>query len=91
MNYSVNLEKYVKSIERACVEGREYVVVLKHEKGEEAVKKILSKGKVLREVPSMVLVRYNNVDLSISTGGRLIVKNVINEEGVKEVLNKLLS
>ncbi len=84
------LDRFVKAIERACAEGNEYVVILKLKGSEEAMEKLLSKGKVLKKLPSMILLRYGDAEISVSIGGKLLVKNVKSEEEVKELLSKIL-
>lgn len=84
------LSYFIKEVQRACSSEREFVVVLRRESMEEALEKIASRAQVMRKLPGLVQLKFKDVDISVSRGGKLLLKNVSDEEHVKEVLSALL-
>jgi hypothetical protein len=84
-----SVREYVKNIEETCGDEREYVVILKHDKQEEALQKIVDKGKVLSTVAgALIKVKYKNKDLRM-VGNKILIKNIQSIDEAKNLLNEL--
>jgi len=85
-----SLSSFVKEVQRACSSEKEFVVVLRHESMSEALQRIASRAQVVRSLPGLVQLRFGGVDISVSRGGKVLLKNVDSEEEAREVLSTLL-
>lgn len=85
------LEEYVSRIEEACGEERDFIVILKYAKREEAMRKILEKCTVERTL-SRVLTkgRYKGKEVSIFRTGKLILKGFKERKEAEEILEEML-
>ena len=84
-----NVREYVKNIEETCGDEREYLVILKHDKQEEALQKIVDKGKVLSTVAgALIKVKYKNKDLRM-VGNKILIKNIQSINEAENLLNEL--
>ncbi|MEM2094309.1 MAG: hypothetical protein QXI32_03320, partial [Candidatus Bathyarchaeia archaeon] len=71
---------------------KEFVVTLKIEDLKEASEKILHKGVVTGNVlGAIVKVKYKNLDISVTSTGRMLVRNAENVDELKEALKELLT
>lgn len=87
------IEEYVSRIEEACGEGqeRDFIIILKYAKREEAMEKILAKCKVDRTLSGvLVMGRYNDTAVSIFRTGKLIIKGLEKRGEAEDILNELL-
>ena len=85
------LKEYVNRIEEACGEGRDFIVILKYAKREEALKKILQKIEIERTLSRvMTKGRYENRDISVFVTGKLTIKGLKGRKEAEELLGKLL-
>lgn len=86
------LKEYVSRIEEACGEGRDFIVILKYAKREEAVKKILDKCKIERTFSKVMMMgKYKNKDISVFITGKLIIKGLKGRKEAEEILEELLA
>lgn len=86
------LKEYVSRIEEACGEGRDFIVILKYAKREEAVKKILDKCKIERAFSKVMMMgKYKDKDISVFITGRLIIKGLKGRKEAEEILEELLA
>jgi len=86
------LKEYVSRIEEACGEGRDFIVILKYAKREEAVRRILEKCKVERTFSKvMIMGKYKNKDISVFITGKLILKGLKGRKEAEEILEELLT
>ena len=86
------LEEYVSRIEEACGEGRDFIVILKHAKREEAVRKILEKCKIERTFSKVMMMgKYKDKDISVFITGKLILKGLKGRKEAEEILEELLT
>ena len=86
------LEEYVSRIEEACGEGRDFIVILKYAKREEAVRKILEKCKIERTFSKvMIMGKYKDKDISVFITGKLILKGLKGRKEAEEILGELLA
>lgn len=85
------MQKYIKDINEACGEGREYVVTLKYDKRDEVIQKVLSKSELISSTSGvLVKARYKGKDISIVRSGKMLFKNMHSIEELKSILAELL-
>jgi len=86
------LKEYVSRIEEACGEGRDFIVILKYAKREEAVRRILEKCKVERTFSKvMIMGKYKNKEISVFITGKLILKGLKGRKEAEKILEELLT
>ncbi len=86
------LNKYVSRVEETCGEERDFVVILKYAKREEAMKRILSKCKIERTLSGVLQKgRYKNKEISVFISGKLILKGLKEKEDAEELLEEILA
>ncbi|TET21010.1 hypothetical protein E3J74_00425 [Candidatus Bathyarchaeota archaeon] len=86
------LKEYVSRIEEACGEGRDFIVILKYAKREEAVRRILEKCKVERTFSKVMMMgKYKDKDISVFITGKLILKGLKGRKEAEEILEELLT
>lgn len=86
------LKEYVSRIEEACGEGRDFIVILKYAKREEAIKRILEKCKIERTFSRVMMKgKCKDRDVSVFITGKLIIKGLKGREEAEEILGKLLA
>lgn len=84
------IREYVKNMEKACGDVKEYIAILKHDKQREVTQKIASKSKVKSMVAGVLLkVDYKGREISVS-GNKILIKNVQSMDEAKNLLNELL-
>jgi len=87
----VLLEEYVSRIYEACGEGKDFIVVLKYAKREEATRRILAKCEAKRMLSRVLtLCEYKGKEISVSITGKLVVKGSEGAKNVEAVLEELL-
>ncbi len=87
-----SIRRYVSRIEEACGEEADYIVLLKHDLREEAIKKILTRGVVIRSVSGVLTyIRYKNKLIGVFSTGKLVMKEIKDKKELKEILNELLA
>jgi hypothetical protein len=86
------LEEYVSRIEEACGEGRDFIVILKYAKREEAIRKILEKCEPERSLKGVLTkARCKGKEISIFITGKLILKGLTGRESAEKMLEDLLA
>ena len=86
------LKEYISRIEEACGEGRDFIIILKYAKREEAVKKILDKCKIERTFSKVMMMgKYKDKDISVFITGKLIIKGLKGRKEAEEILEELLA
>jgi hypothetical protein len=85
------LERYVRDIEEACAERKEFVVTLRVDSLDEALEKVFLRGVVTGNILGVVArVKYKDLDMSITHTGRMLVRNAESIDKLKEALRELL-
>lgn len=85
------LKEYVNRIDEACGEERDFIVILKYAKREEALRKVLEKIEIERTLSRvMTKGRYEDRDISVFVTGKLIIKGLKGRKEAEEILGKLL-
>lgn len=85
-------EEYVGRIEEACgaSKTKDYLVMLKHEKREEALKKVLEKIKVLAEVRGVAIkASFMDREFTLFMNGKLMFKSLKDKEELNTILRRL--
>jgi len=86
------LEEYVSRVEEACGEERDFVVILKYSKREEAMKKVLEKCTIERTLSGVLTKgRYKGKEISVFRTGKLILKGLKERKEAEEILEELLT
>jgi len=86
------LEEYVSRIEEACGAERDFIVILKYAKREEAMKKILEKCKIERTLSGVLVKgRYKDAEVSVFRTGKLILKGLKERKEAEQILEELLA
>ncbi len=90
--YGTLLQEYVGRIYKACGEGQDVIVILKHAKQREAIRKILEKCNVNQTISGVLTTgTYKDKEFSISITGKLILKGIEAENEAEEILKELFS
>lgn len=86
------LNEYVSRIEETCGEERDFVVILKYAKREEAMKRILGKCKIERTLSGVLQKgRYKDKEISVFITGKLIIKGLREKKEAEELVEELLA
>ena len=86
------LDRYVSRIEEACGERGDYIVILRYDKQGEALKKILSRCEVERNISGiMIKAAYRGLSLTLFTTGKILLKGVKDRGEAERTLMELLS
>lgn len=84
-------EKYISRIEEACGEGKEFIIILKHDKMNEAISQILAKVSVEQSVAGVLTkAKYKDKQVSIFRTGKLVIREFHGKEEAENFLKKLL-
>ncbi|MEM2584585.1 MAG: hypothetical protein QXU42_01700 [Thermoproteota archaeon] len=87
------IEDYVSRIEEACgvAKTKDYVVILKHEKRGEALKKVLDKSTIITEIRGVaVKANFKDREFTLFMNGRLMFKSLRDKEELNTLLMELL-
>ncbi len=89
---NVRIEDYIATIEEACGEEKDFIVVFKHDKKGEAIEKILSRAKIEKTIAGLVFdLKFKTVSLRLYKTGKAIFKKLRDKNELKEVLTALLT
>jgi hypothetical protein len=87
----VKIEDYVARIEETCGEERDFIVILKYDKKEEAINKILKKAKVERSISAIIFeLSFRGVSFRLYGTGKAIFRNLKDKSVLQNVLTDLL-
>ena len=87
------IEEYVSRIEEACgaAKTKDYLVILKHDKREEALKKALGKSRIINEIRGVaVKAIFRDREFTVFMNGRLMFKSLRDREELNMILGELL-
>jgi hypothetical protein len=86
------LEEYVSRIEEACGEGRDFIIILKYAKREDAIRRILEKCEVGRSLKGVLTrAKYTDKEVSVFITGKLILKGLNGRKSAEKMLENLLA
>jgi hypothetical protein len=87
----VKIEDYVARIEETCGEEKDFIVILKYDKKEEAINKILKKAKVERSISAIIFeLSFKGVSFRLYGTGKAIFRNLKDKSVLQNVLTDLL-
>jgi len=87
------IESYVSRVEEACgsTQTKDYIVILKFDKRDEATRKVLARSTILKEVPGIVVkADYRGVEFTVFRNGRIIFKSLKDRGELNSILENLL-
>lgn len=88
----VSIEDYVARIEETCGEEKDFIVIFKYEKKEEAIAKILKKAKKEKAISTIIYeLTFSGVSFRLYGTGKAIFRNVKEKSHLEKLLLELLS
>ncbi len=85
------LNDYVANIEETCGEERHFIVMLRFNKRNEAMKKILERGKIKKSFSGLVYeISFKGVQMRLYKTGKILLKNLNERKEVEKILEELL-
>lgn len=85
------VEDYVARIEETCGEERDFVVIFKYDKKDEAITKILQKAKMEKSISRIIFeLTFQNVSFRLYGTGKAIFRNLKDKSELEKVLADLL-
>ncbi len=88
----VIVDNYVSRIEETCGEEKNFIVILKYERKDEAIKKILQKAKMEKSVASVIFdLNFKGFSIRAYANGKIIFKNLRDKNVLMDVLSELLT
>ena len=86
------IKEYVTYIEETCGEEKDIVAILKYELKEEALKKFLEKGKLIKSIGDVVYeISFEDKVMRVYRTGKILMKNFEDKEEAKKFLNTILN
>lgn len=88
---NVNVEDYIARIEEACGAEKDFIVLFKYNKKDEAIAKILKKAKMEKTVAGIIFdLTFKDFSLRLYGTGKAIFKKIKNKEELNNILAELL-
>ena len=85
------LEDYVARIEETCGEEKDFIVVFKYDKKDDAITKILKKAKKEKAISTIIFeLTFKNISFRLYGTGKAIFRNLKNKSDLEYVLVELL-
>jgi len=86
------VEDYVARIEETCGKEKDFVVIFKYDKKEQAVAKILKKAKIEKSISAIIFeLTFEAVSFRLYGTGKAIFRNLKDKGELQNVLADLLS
>lgn len=86
------IEDYVAGTEGTCGEEKDIIVVFKHGKKDEAIKKILEKSELRKSYSRIIFeLTFKGVSFRVYSSGKAIFRSVKDKEKLNDILSELLS
>ena len=87
----MSIEDYVARIEETCGEERDFIVIFKYDKKEEAIAKILKKAKIEKSFSAIIFeLTFKDVSFRLYGTGKAIFRNLKEKSELQNVLVDLL-
>lgn len=85
------VEDYVARIEETCGEERDFVVIFKYDKKDEAITKILQKTKMEKSISRIIFeLTFKNVSFRLYGTGKAIFRSLKDKSELQKILADLL-
>ena len=86
-----SIEDYVARIEETCGKEKDFIVIFKYDKKEQAVAKILEKAKMEKSISAIIFeLTFKNVSFRLYGTGKAIFRNLKDKSELQNVLVDLL-
>ena len=86
-----SIEEYVARIEETCGQEKDFIVIFKYDKKEQAVAKILEKAKIEKSISAIIFeLTFKNVSFRLYGTGKAIFRNLKNKSELQNLLADLL-
>jgi hypothetical protein len=86
-----SIEDYVARIEETCGKEKDFIVIFKYDKKEQAVTKILKKAKTEKSISAIIFeLTFKNVSFRLYGAGKAIFRNLKDKNELQNVLADLL-
>ena len=87
----VSINDYIARIEEACGKERDFIVIFKYDKKNEAITKILKKAAIKKSVSQIIFeLTFRNISFRLYGTGKAIFRNLKNKDELEKVLSDLL-
>lgn len=87
----VTVEDYVARIEETCGKERDFIIIFKYDRKDEAIKKILERAKVGKSISGLIFeLTFKNVSFRLYGTGKAIFRNLKEKGDLQNVLVELL-
>jgi hypothetical protein len=87
----VAIDDYVARIEETCGKEKDFIVIFKYDKKEQALAKILEKAKVEKSISTIIFeLTFKNVSFRLYSTGKAIFRNLKEKSELQNVLADLL-
>ena len=87
----VAIEDYVARIEETCGEERDFIVIFKYDKKEEAIAKILKKAEIEKSISAIIFeLTFKDVSFRLYGTGKAIFRDLKDKSELHKVLVDLL-
>jgi len=86
-----SIEEYVARIEETCGQEKDFIVIFKYDKKEQAVAKILKKAKIEKSISAIIFeLTFQDVSFRLYGTGKAIFRNLKNKSELQNLLADLL-
>lgn len=86
-----SVDEYVARTEETCGEEKDFIIIFKHEKKEEAIEKILKKAKVEKSISTIIFeLTFQNISFRLYGTGKAIFRNLKDKSDLQKLLTDLL-
>jgi hypothetical protein len=86
-----SIEDYVARIEETCGKEKDFIVIFKYDKKEQAVAKIMEKAKMKKSFSAIIFeLTFKNVSFRLYRTGKAIFRNLKDKSELQNVLVDLL-
>jgi hypothetical protein len=87
----VNVEDYVARVEGTCGKEKDIIVIFKHDKKDEAIKKILGKATTRKSIAGIISeLNYKGFSFRLYGSGKAIFRSLKDKEELNSLLSELL-
>jgi hypothetical protein len=87
----VAVEDYVARVEETCGQERDFIVIFKYDKKEEAIAKILKKARIDKSISAVILeLAFKEVSFRLYGTGKAIFRNLKDKNELQNLLIDLL-
>lgn len=86
-----SIEDYIARIDETCGEEKNFIVVLRHNRRNEALNKILNRAQIIKSIHSIIFeLNFKGIRLRAYADGKLLVKDVEDKTTLTKILSELL-